>query len=127
MRRFQFTPECYQVVQTMRRLYVEAGPEGRYGNEHWTVDQTNHPGWSDDGLRMCLLVRYQTMTGRVLGPAYSIEIRRALYAVGCKLGLVSLNDHEGYDATVAVLDRLLTECRPPSLRELNEREMEKLL
>ena len=123
------SPETYAVVQAMRRGFVAAAEAGYYGSAYWPEqwDSSDLGGVSRDGSRLCVLQRYRVTTGDAVGLHAMFEIAGALEALGYTKSLVQINDHEGYAATVSVLDRLLTECRPSSLRELNEREAEKLL
>jgi hypothetical protein len=107
------SPQAYEAVQMMRRAYVEAGAAGRYGAEHWPeAGYDSHEAQrGTDGSRHCVMSRYTQAAGHSIYQ-HMIEIRGALRAIGQPRGLVYLNDHVGYEATVEVLDQLITDCTP---------------
>ena len=103
------SPNAYELLQRLRRAYVEAGEDG------WCRDSY----WEDDGERCCLVGRAARIEGcsnfsdAVMFHAHSpmwSELKWA--AAGLGYQLVHTNDELGFVATCALLDQMLAKCQP---------------
>lgn len=105
------SPNAHQLLQRLRRAYVEAGEDGWCRETYWL---------DEEGTRCCVVGRAARLEGicewrranefHAESPLLD-ELERAAYRL-VGHGLVHANDGLGFAATCGLLDRMLAECEP---------------